>query len=80
MVELRHDTMTFRLEELLHLTRLLIQADHHAGEVEAEELGEPLLVMELLLSEVLGLNLIEFRFITKLIYLCERVVKILDEH
>ena len=72
--------MTFGLKELLQLTRLLIQADHHASEVKAKELGEPFLVMELLLSEVLGLNLIEFRFITKLIYLCEWVVKILDEH
>ena len=61
------DTIPLWAEELFHLLRFLIHADHHAGEVEAKELGESLLIIELLLSEVLGLNLVEFGFSTKLI-------------
>ena len=61
------DTIPLWAEELLHPLRFLIHADHHAGEVEAKELGESLLIIELLLSEVLGLNLVEFGFNTQLI-------------
>ena len=67
MVKLFADTITLWAQELLHLLSFLIHADHHTSEVESKEFCESLLIIEFLLFEVLGSNLVEFGFNTQLI-------------